>query len=161
MRYLDVGATDVLSTPLSTENVHALAVQAYKVSREFTRSEANTTFAGTGTAAGLFKARPTSFLGGAAVGGIFGAAGSRLSSGSGISSFGGDGSAGPLAAAGNSRSARKVSWVGVNEGKPYAYLRETMVSGLMNRICNPEGITLGERIDIKYVVNNFMNFDEP
>ncbi|KAJ6446346.1 high affinity cAMP phosphodiesterase [Purpureocillium lavendulum] len=30
---------------------------------------------------------------------------------------------------------RKRSWVGVNEQKPYAYLREAMVSGLMNGIC--------------------------
>ena len=152
MRYLDVGATDVLSTPLSTENVHALAVQAYKASREFARSEVSNSFTGAGTAAGLFKARPASFLGGAAVGGVLGTAGSRLSSGSGISSFGGDGSAGPLTAAGSGRSARKVSWVGVNEGKPYAYLREAMVSGLMNRICNPGGVTFGERIDTKYVM---------
>ncbi|PFH59628.1 hypothetical protein XA68_12090 [Ophiocordyceps unilateralis] len=30
---------------------------------------------------------------------------------------------------------RKRSWVGVNEQKPYAYLREAMVSGLMRGIC--------------------------
>ncbi|KYK58318.1 hypothetical protein DCS_05331 [Drechmeria coniospora] len=30
---------------------------------------------------------------------------------------------------------RKRSWVGVNEQKPFAYLREAMVSGLMNGIC--------------------------
>lgn len=158
MRYLDVGATDVLSTPLSTENAHALAVQAYKVSREFARGEVGNTFTGAGNAAGLFKPRPASFLGGAAVGGVFGAAGSRLSGGSGISSFGGDGSPGPLAATGSGRSARKVSWVGVNEGKPYAYLREAMVSGLMNRICNPEGVMLGERIDIRYFKFDFDEF---
>lgn len=30
---------------------------------------------------------------------------------------------------------RKRSWVGINEHKPFAYLREAMVSGLMNGIC--------------------------
>lgn len=129
--------------------MHALAVQAYKASREFARSDLNTmstTVGGaTGTIAGLFKARPTSFLGGAVVG-------SRLSGGSGISNLGGDGSAGQLAAPGSNRSARKVSWVGVSEAKPYAYLREAMVSGLMNRICNPDGVTLGERIDVRSVM---------
>ena len=33
------------------------------------------------------------------------------------------------------RSGRKRSWVGVIEQKPFAYLREAMVSGLMNGIC--------------------------
>lgn len=33
---------------------------------------------------------------------------------------------------------RKTSWVGVNESKPFAYLRESMVSGLMDRICDPD-----------------------
>jgi hypothetical protein len=33
------------------------------------------------------------------------------------------------------RQGRKRSWVGVNEEKPFAYLREAMVSGLMNGIC--------------------------
>jgi 3',5'-cyclic-nucleotide phosphodiesterase len=33
---------------------------------------------------------------------------------------------------------RKRSWVGVNEEKPYAYLRESMVSKLMAGICNPD-----------------------
>jgi hypothetical protein len=33
------------------------------------------------------------------------------------------------------RRGRQRSWVGVNEGKPYAYLREAMVSGLMKHIC--------------------------
>ncbi|KAI9789871.1 MAG: 3',5'-cyclic-nucleotide phosphodiesterase [Candelina submexicana] len=35
---------------------------------------------------------------------------------------------------------RKRSWVGVNEGKPYAYLREAMVSGLMDGICKPQEV---------------------
>jgi hypothetical protein len=33
------------------------------------------------------------------------------------------------------RRGRKLSWVGVNEEKPFAYLREAMVSGLMKGIC--------------------------
>ncbi|OLN81787.1 3',5'-cyclic-nucleotide phosphodiesterase regA [Colletotrichum chlorophyti] len=33
------------------------------------------------------------------------------------------------------RRGRKRSWVGVNEEKPFAYLREAMVSGLMRGIC--------------------------
>ncbi|KAI1769962.1 HD-domain/PDEase-like protein [Hypoxylon cercidicola] len=33
------------------------------------------------------------------------------------------------------RRGRKRSWVGVNEGQPYAYLREAMVSVLMKGIC--------------------------
>ncbi|KAK7556678.1 hypothetical protein IWX50DRAFT_613169 [Phyllosticta citricarpa] len=37
-----------------------------------------------------------------------------------------------------SKKARKVSWVGVNEEKPFAYLREAMVSNLMGNICCPD-----------------------
>lgn len=33
------------------------------------------------------------------------------------------------------RRGRKRSWVGISDEKPYAYLRESMVSTLMNRIC--------------------------
>ncbi|KAH0347270.1 HD-domain/PDEase-like protein, partial [Aureobasidium melanogenum] len=40
---------------------------------------------------------------------------------------------------------RKLSWVGIDEERPYAYLREVMVSGLMNGICNPDSV--GECID--------------
>lgn len=43
---------------------------------------------------------------------------------------------------------RKLSWVGVNDAKPYAYLREAMVSTLMSGICNPE--TVGDSQDSKY-----------
>lgn len=35
---------------------------------------------------------------------------------------------------------RKTSWVGVGDARPYAYLREVMVSGLMDRICDPENV---------------------
>ena len=34
---------------------------------------------------------------------------------------------------------RKRSWVGINESKPFSYLREAMVSGLMNGICRLDG----------------------
>lgn len=44
---------------------------------------------------------------------------------------------------------RKLSWVGIDEERPYAYLREVMVSGLMNGICNPDSV--GEFIDPKLV----------
>lgn len=37
------------------------------------------------------------------------------------------------------RRGRKRSWVGVNEEKPFAYLREAMVSNLMNGICRLGG----------------------
>ncbi|KAI9756849.1 MAG: hypothetical protein M4579_003685 [Chaenotheca gracillima] len=39
---------------------------------------------------------------------------------------------------------RKRSWVGVDEEKPHAYLREAMVSGLMDGICNPHSQNFGE-----------------
>ncbi|KAF2021772.1 HD-domain/PDEase-like protein [Aaosphaeria arxii CBS 175.79] len=47
---------------------------------------------------------------------------------------------------------RKLSWVGVSDTKPYAYLREAMVSSLMNGICNPE--SAGDCLDASdlYVV---------
>ena len=35
---------------------------------------------------------------------------------------------------------RKLSWVGIDETKPYAYLREAMVSNLMEKICNPGSV---------------------
>ncbi|KAI0200417.1 hypothetical protein F4808DRAFT_450836 [Astrocystis sublimbata] len=35
------------------------------------------------------------------------------------------------------RKGRKRSWVGIHEEKPFAYLREAMVSGLMSGICRP------------------------
>ena len=38
------------------------------------------------------------------------------------------------------RRHRKQSWVGVDDHKPYAYLREAMVSKLMKGICNPEDV---------------------
>lgn len=35
------------------------------------------------------------------------------------------------------KKGRQLSWVGINEEKPFAYIREAMVSGLMKRICRP------------------------
>ncbi|KAF2816458.1 HD-domain/PDEase-like protein [Mytilinidion resinicola] len=81
VRYLDAGAVDVLSSPLSKDHVQGLAVHAYRVHKEVSKEESG-------------------FL--------------------------------------ISRKNRKLSWVGVDDEKPYAYLREAMVSNLMSRICNPE-----------------------
>ena len=36
------------------------------------------------------------------------------------------------------KKVRKRSWLGNNDNKPHAYLREAMVSGLMKGICNPD-----------------------
>jgi len=93
VRYLDAGATDALSSPLSKDSVHGLVIHAYRVHKEVAREEA-------------------SFL--------------------------------------TTKRNRKLSWVGVNDQKPYAYLREAMVSSLMSGICNPE--TVGESLDSKYNV---------
>ncbi|CRG90392.1 high affinity cAMP phosphodiesterase, putative [Talaromyces islandicus] len=38
------------------------------------------------------------------------------------------------------KKSRKQSWVGLHNEKPYAYLREVMVSKLMKSICNPEEV---------------------
>jgi hypothetical protein len=91
VRYLDAGAVDVLSSPLSKASAHGLAVHAYRVHKEVSREES-----------------------------------------------------GYLAAKKN----RKLSWVGVNEAKPYAYLREAMVSTLMSGICNPD--TVGDSLESTY-----------
>ncbi|KAF2709447.1 HD-domain/PDEase-like protein [Pleomassaria siparia CBS 279.74] len=91
VRYLDAGAVDVLSSPMSKDGVHGLAIHAYRVHKEVSREE-------------------TGFL---------------------------------LA-----KRNRKLSWVGVNDEKPYAYLREAMVSTLMGGICNPESV--GDSLDSTY-----------
>jgi len=90
VRYLDAGAVDVLSSPLSKDHVHGLAVHAYRVHKEVSREESG-------------------FL--------------------------------------TNKRNRKLSWVGVgvDDSKPYAYLREAMVSNLMGGICNPE--TVGESLN--------------
>ncbi|KAF2497013.1 HD-domain/PDEase-like protein [Lophium mytilinum] len=90
VRYLDAGAVDVLSSPLSKDHVQGLAVHAYRVHKEVSKEEYG-------------------FL--------------------------------------TSKKNRKLSWVGVDDEKPYAYLREAMVSNLMSRICNPEAA--GDSIDPK------------
>jgi hypothetical protein len=81
MRFMDAGAVDVLTCPLTQDKVQALAAHAYRVFKEVTKNDA-------------------SFL--------------------------------------SRNRSRKMSWVGVDEDKPYAYLRESMVSSLMNGICSPE-----------------------
>jgi hypothetical protein len=86
-RYLDAGAFDVFSSPLSKHRMHGLVIHAYRLQKEFAREEA-------------------SFL--------------------------------------TSKRNRKLSWVGVDDAKPYGYLREAMVSNLMTGICNPE--TVGESL---------------
>ncbi|KAJ5086073.1 hypothetical protein N7532_010844 [Penicillium argentinense] len=48
---------------------------------------------------------------------------------------------------------RKLSWVGVNDEQPYAYLREAMVSKLMKGICNPEEEIVDEFQDHELNVN--------
>ncbi|KAF9735487.1 cyclic nucleotide phosphodiesterase [Paraphaeosphaeria minitans] len=90
VRYLDAGAVDVLSSPLSKDSVHGLVIHAYRVHKDVTREEA-------------------SFL--------------------------------------TTKRNRKLSWFGVSDQKPYAYLREAMVSNLMGGICNPE--TVGESLESK------------
>jgi hypothetical protein len=89
-RYIDAGAVDVLTSPLSKDHVQGLAVHAYRVYKEVSAKEA-------------------SFL--------------------------------------TLKRNRKLSWVGVDDTKPYAYLREAMVSGLMSHICNPESV--GEEHDAR------------
>lgn len=77
-RCLDLGAVDVIVSPLSAKCVTSLEICAYKAHRDAAREQQ---------------------------------AQMEIAKG------------------------RKRSWVGVNEQKPFAYLREAMVSGLMNGIC--------------------------
>jgi 3',5'-cyclic-nucleotide phosphodiesterase len=93
VRYLDAGAVDVLSSPLSKDHVHGLAVHAYRVHKEVSKAESG-------------------FLA-------------------------------------TTKNNRKRSWVGVDDEKPYAYLREAMVSNLMSRICIPDAA--GETLNPKLV----------
>ncbi|KAF2430245.1 HD-domain/PDEase-like protein [Tothia fuscella] len=82
-RYIDAGAVDVLTSPLSRDHVQGLAVHAYRRYKEVSNSEQS------------FQI---------------------------------------------TKKNRKISWVGVDDTKPYAYLREAMVSGLMGHICNPDSV---------------------
>jgi hypothetical protein len=50
-----------------------------------------------------------------------------------------------------SKRTRKMSWVGVDEEKPFAYLREAMVSNLMSGICSPETNFMP---DLSEIINN-------
>lgn len=78
MRYLDVGAVDVLTSPLLQERLPSLGIHAYRAHRDASKDQ-------------------RAIL--------------------------------------DMKRGRKRSWVGVDEQKPYAYLREAMVSGLMDGIC--------------------------
>ncbi|KAK2595761.1 3',5'-cyclic-nucleotide phosphodiesterase [Conoideocrella luteorostrata] len=75
---LDLGAVDVLISPLSSKCITTLEICAYKAHRDATKEQQAILEVAKG---------------------------------------------------------RKRSWVGISEQKPYAYLREAMVSGLMNGIC--------------------------
>lgn len=78
MQYLDAGAVDVLTAPLSQERLPSLGINAYRAHREASKDQ-------------------RALL--------------------------------------DIKRGRKRSWVGVDDQKPYAYLREAMVSGLMDGIC--------------------------
>ena len=81
-RCLDLGAVDVIISPLSCKCITTLEICAYKAHRDASREQQ-----------ALLQVR----------------------------------------------KGRKRSWVGVNEQRPYAYLREAMVSSLMNGICRFAG----------------------
>jgi hypothetical protein len=80
-RCLDLGATDVMSSPMNVKCITNLEVHAYRAHREAAREQ---------------KAML------------------------------------------EVRRGRKRSWVGISEEKPFAYLREAMVSKLMSRICRTD-----------------------
>lgn len=82
MRYLDVGAVDVLTSPLLQDRLPSLAVHAYRAHKDASKEQR-----------ALLELK----------------------------------------------RGRKRSWVGVDDQKPYAYLREAMVSGLMDGICKVGG----------------------
>ncbi|KAG9239755.1 hypothetical protein BJ875DRAFT_436265 [Amylocarpus encephaloides] len=82
MRYLDIGAVDVLTSPLLYDRLPSLAVHAYRAHKDASKEQR-----------ALLELK----------------------------------------------RGRKRSWVGVDDQKPYAYLREEMVSGLMDGICKLGG----------------------
>jgi 3',5'-cyclic-nucleotide phosphodiesterase len=82
VRYLDVGAVDVLTSPLLHERLPSLAIHAYRAHKDASKEQR-----------ALLEMK----------------------------------------------RGRKRSWVGVDDQKPYAYLREAMVSGLMDGICKVGG----------------------
>jgi 3',5'-cyclic-nucleotide phosphodiesterase len=79
IRYIDIGAVDVLPSPIRRERLPSLTIHVYRVYKEYLQ----------GKQALLQVTR-----------------------------------------------ARKRSWVGLDDLKPYAYLREAMVSNLMDGICS-------------------------
>ena len=81
LRIVDIGAIDVLTSPLQEDRLRGLTVHAYRAHKEALNERAK------------FLAQ---------------------------------------------KKARKRSWLGNHDNKPYAYLREAMVSGLMKGICNPD-----------------------
>lgn len=82
MKYLDVGAVDVLTSPLLQDRLPSLAAHAYRAHKDASKEQR-----------ALLELK----------------------------------------------RGRKRSWVGVDDQKPYAYLREAMVSGLMDGICKLGG----------------------
>jgi 3',5'-cyclic-nucleotide phosphodiesterase len=82
LRYLDLGAVDVLTSPLLLERLPSLAIHAYRAHKDMVKEQK---------------------------------------------------------AIMDMKRGRKRSWVGLDDQKPYAYLREAMVSGLMDGICKMEG----------------------
>ncbi|KAH7361035.1 hypothetical protein BKA65DRAFT_197273 [Rhexocercosporidium sp. MPI-PUGE-AT-0058] len=82
VKYLDVGAVDVLTSPLLKERLPSLAIHAYRAHKDASKEQR---------------------------------------------------------ALMEMKRGRKRSWVGVDDQKPYAYLREAMVSGLMDGICKLGG----------------------
>ncbi|TVY60817.1 3',5'-cyclic-nucleotide phosphodiesterase regA [Lachnellula suecica] len=95
IRYLDIGAVDVLTSPLLHERLPSLAVHAYRAHKDASKEQR-----------ALLELK----------------------------------------------RGRKRSWVGVDDQKPYAYLREAMVSGLMDGICtiggDDEPFVLNPRISV-------------
>ena len=94
-RCLDLGATDVITSPMTEKTIVNLGIQAYRAHRDAAKEQQ-----------AMLEVR----------------------------------------------RGRKRSWVGVDEEKPFAYLREAMVSGLMNGICRLDGESenkaRGVRIDV-------------
>lgn len=82
IKYMDLGAVDVLTSPLTPERLPSLAAHAYRAHKDASKEQR-----------ALLELK----------------------------------------------RGRKRSWVGVDDQKPYAYLREAMVSGLMDGICKIGG----------------------
>jgi hypothetical protein len=82
LRFIDAGAVDVFTSPISKDKTESLLSHAYRAFKEVTKSEVQ-----------IFSGK---------------------------------------------HRERKLSWVGVDDEKPFGYLRESMVSNLMLGICSPE-----------------------